>query len=137
MPRLSKKQRVFVEHYLQSFNAADAARKAGYSEHSARSIGHENLTKPHILALIEERMSQVAMGADEVLTRLASMARGEVPTKTVGTKDSEIEHFEPKQALELLGKIHGLFRERHEHSGPDGEPIPIVALPDNGRNDRD
>ena len=42
---LSKKQRVFVEHFLRCWNAAEAARRAGYSERSARHIGCENLSE--------------------------------------------------------------------------------------------
>lgn len=75
MRNLPSKQRVFVEEYLSCWNAAEAARRAGYSKKSARSIGQELLTKPDIAAAIQERISQKAMTADEVLLRLAEQAR--------------------------------------------------------------
>lgn len=75
---LSNKQRVFVEEYLRCWNASEAARLAGYSEKSARVIGHENLTKPDIAAEIKLRLAERTMGADEVLVRLAEQARGDI-----------------------------------------------------------
>ena len=50
---LTPKQQRFVEEYLVDLNATQAAIRAGYSEDSARAIGHENLTKPDIAAAIE------------------------------------------------------------------------------------
>lgn len=73
---LSPKQQAFVEHYLTCWNASEAARRAGYSQKTAGSIGQENLKKPEIAAAISERLAELKMGADEVLTRLAEQARG-------------------------------------------------------------
>lgn len=71
---LTNKQRKFVNEYLRDFNATQAALRSGYSEKSARSIGQENLTKPDILAAIEENM----MHAEEVKLSLAEIARGDI-----------------------------------------------------------
>lgn len=51
---LTEKEEAFCQNYLIDFNGAAAARKAGYSEDSARAIAAENLTKPHIRARIEQ-----------------------------------------------------------------------------------
>ncbi|MGL5190579.1 MAG: terminase small subunit [Cetobacterium sp.] len=45
---LTDKQRLFCIYYMQSFNATQSAIKAGYSRETAKEIGYENLTKPHI-----------------------------------------------------------------------------------------
>lgn len=74
--KLTDKQRVFVESYLVCWNAAEAARRAGYSSASAYSIGAENLTKPEIRAAIDARLKEFHLGADEVLARLSANARG-------------------------------------------------------------
>lgn len=76
--KLTNKQRLFIDYYLQSFNASDAARKAGYSEKTARQIGQENLSKPDIQAEIQERLSEVHMSAEEALKLLADIARGDM-----------------------------------------------------------
>lgn len=72
----SNKQRAFIEEYLHDFNATQAALRAGYSERSAYSIGHENLKKPEIAQAIQQRIEEIKMSADEVLMRLADQARG-------------------------------------------------------------
>lgn len=77
MANLSAKQELFVSHYLRCWNASESARLAGYSEKTAYSIGQENLKKPEIQQHIKERLSEVAMSADEVLTRLTQQARAE------------------------------------------------------------
>jgi phage terminase small subunit len=76
--QLTDKQRLFIEYYLQCFNATEAAKKAGYSEKTAYSIGWENLRKPEIAERIAKRISAVAMGAEEALARLANQARLDV-----------------------------------------------------------
>lgn len=75
---LSRKQTVFINEYLRDFNATQAAIRAGYSSRSAHAIGHENLTKPEIAEAIQERIAEKSMPADEVLLRLADMARGDM-----------------------------------------------------------
>jgi phage terminase small subunit len=77
-PRLTARQQLFVDAYLVLWNATQAAIQAGYSAKTARVIGSENLTKPAIKAEIDRRLKEKAMGADEVLARLADIARASV-----------------------------------------------------------
>lgn len=81
-PKLTPKQKKFCEYYIQSGNATDAARKAGYSEKSAEAIGLENLGKPRISAYIAERVADQdkkrVADADEVLRFYSAVMRGEV-----------------------------------------------------------
>lgn len=58
---LNDKQLRFVDEYCISHSAADAARKAGYSTKTARSIGHELLTKPDIQAAIQACQTATAL----------------------------------------------------------------------------
>lgn len=76
MTDLTDKQQMFIAEYLQSFNATEAAIKAGYSESTAYSIGWENLRKPEIAVEIKKRLDNVGMTAEEVLSRIAEQARG-------------------------------------------------------------
>lgn len=73
---LTNKQRAFIEVYLVCWNASEAARRAGYSQKTARVIGQENLLKPAIQAAIAARLTELHMSADEVLARLSAQARG-------------------------------------------------------------
>lgn len=68
---LTPKQKAFADYYIELGNATEAAKKAGYSEKTARFMGAENLTKPNILAYIRQRTApteekRIATG-DEVL----------------------------------------------------------------------
>ncbi|CAA66779.1 terminase small subunit [Lactobacillus phage phig1e] len=94
--KLTPKQQKFADEYIKSGNAADAARKAGYSKRSARSVGQENLTKPDIKQYIDERMDEIAskriMDATEAVELLTRIARGEEKeTVYIGTADGVYE----------------------------------------------
>lgn len=83
---LSLKQKRFCEEYAISGNATDAAKKAGYSEKTARTIGAENLTKPDIQKYLAELTkpseNKKIATAEEVLQFWAQVMRdGEVPVK--------------------------------------------------------
>jgi phage terminase small subunit len=76
MANLTAKQTRFVEEYLTDFNAAAAAVRAGYSFDTAKEIGYENLTKPHIKAEIDKRLDALSMEAGEITKRFTNLARG-------------------------------------------------------------
>lgn len=80
--KLTPKQKAFADYYIQTGNASEAARKAGYSEKTARDIGAENLAKPHISAYISQRMAEMdkarVADADEVIRFYTSVMRGEI-----------------------------------------------------------
>jgi PBSX family phage terminase large subunit len=138
---LTDKQRVFVEEYLTCWNATEAAKRAGYSPDTAYSIGWENLRKPEIKALIDQRMKEKAMSADEVLARLSDQAgasmddflttsgrgfrvdigKGKKAGKlhlikkvTKGKNGTSIELVDQQSALIQLGKRHRLFNGEEE-----------------------
>jgi phage terminase small subunit len=73
---LTNKQRVFVEEYLSCWNATEAARRAGFAHPNKQ--GPRLLVSVGIQAAVRERIQEKAMSADEVLLRLASMARGDM-----------------------------------------------------------
>lgn len=73
MAELTIKEQMFVEAYLQTWNGAEAARRAGY-KHPDR-LGSRKLKKPEIRDAIRVRMKAVAMDTDEALARLAEQAR--------------------------------------------------------------
>lgn len=74
---LTDLQLAFVREYLIDLNATAAAKRAGYSEDSARSIGSENLTKPDIqdaiAAAMSERAKRTEITADKVIKELAAI----------------------------------------------------------------
>jgi len=79
---LTDRQMRFVREYAVGGNATQAAIVAGYSVKSAKSIGHENLTKPDIRAEIQrreqDRYKRLDIKADLVLSHAASMAFSDI-----------------------------------------------------------
>lgn len=61
---LTTKQRSYVDHYVICRNGAEAARRAGYSEKTARQMATENLSKPVILAAIAEKEAELKRNLD-------------------------------------------------------------------------
>jgi len=76
--RLTDKQKAFVENYLETLNATEAARRAKYkgSYDTLRAIASQNLTKPAIREVIDRRLREMTMSANEVLFNLSLMAKG-------------------------------------------------------------
>lgn len=68
-------RQAFVSHYLACFNKAEAARRSGYSEKTARQQGHRLFTNADIQAEIQTRITELKMSSDEVLVGLAQQAR--------------------------------------------------------------
>ena len=161
--RLTAKQRIFVDEYLRCWNATEAARRAGYSERSLRSIAAENLTKPDIQAEIKRRLLTVAMSADEVLGRLAEQARvdlgqfirindetGQVTVDLRPVRAKEHTHLikslrqtkeglaievcDAQAALVHLGKHLQLFTENLNVRGAIQTSTVNIYIPDNHRD---
>ena len=71
---LSSRQEAFCRHYTASGNAADAARRAGYAERSARQTGSALLERPWIVERVRRiRMSWRRTGRDEAQIVLARL----------------------------------------------------------------
>lgn len=70
--KLTNKQRLFIDYYLQSFNASEAARKAGYSERTAHAMGWENLRKDEIKSAIDEGVKEKRLSISKDWIRVAS-----------------------------------------------------------------
>ena len=125
MKKLTQKQQRFVDEYIISGNATQAAIRAGYSKKTARFVGAENLTKPNIKDELEKRnaeiKSQKTMDMQEVMERLAAIARGETVEQQVTNKGTVVE-IEPKiseqiRAMELIGKRYGAWTDKKEVTG--------------------
>ena len=91
---LTEKQKRFVDFYIETGNATEAARKAGYASKAAYATGAENLRKPQIKAAIDARLKELEDSriakADEVLKFLTATLRSQVTESHViveGTGD--------------------------------------------------
>jgi hypothetical protein len=70
------KQRVFVEEYLQCWNATEAARRAGYAHPNTQ--GPRLLVNVSIRELIDRRLREKQASADEALVIIAEQMRADI-----------------------------------------------------------
>lgn len=122
--KLTEKQKRFIDYYIETANATESARKAGYSEKTAKNIGAENLTKLNffIQEKLEEKESQRIASQDEVLEYLTKVMRGE--EKDQFGLDASLQ--DRTKCAELLGKRYGTFKEKVDVNGN----IPVVIEDD-------
>lgn len=155
---MTDKQALFVAMYLgkAKLNATKAARLAGYAD--PEKEGWRVRQDPEVEAEIRGRISEYAMGPDEILSRLAEQARASLDdfveadhwgskkpqiaftAATLKQKGHLIKSFEvgkmgtklvlqdQQKALELLARAQGMFVERHEVTGTEGGDIVVKVL---------
>jgi len=80
--KLKGKQQAFVNAYLIEPDATKAAITAGYSKKTAKEMGYENLTKPHLKAAIDAVMAvaaeKAAVTAEKIVKEMARHAFSDV-----------------------------------------------------------
>jgi phage terminase small subunit len=123
--KLTEKQKRFADYYIETGNATESAKRAGYSPKTARVIGQENLLKPAIKSYIDERLKEMdekrIMKAEEVMQLLTAIARNEV-TEDVVVFNEGMTAIEQKgmsakdrlKALELIGKRYAMWTEKQQ-----------------------
>lgn len=113
--KLTEKQKRFIDYYIETANATLSAKKAGYSEKTAKNIGAENLTKLNyfIQNKLEEKEAQRIATQDEVLQYLTRVMRGE--EKDQFGLDASLQ--DRTKCAELLGKRYGTFVDKKEVIG--------------------
>ena len=122
--KLTEKQKRFIDYYIETANATESAKRAGYSSKTAKNIGAENLTKLNYF--IQERLQQLEndriASQEEVLKYLTKVMRGE--EKDQFGLDASLQ--DRTKCAELLGKRYGTFKEKVEVAGN----IPVVITDD-------
>lgn len=127
---LNERQLRFADYYIETGNASESYRRAGYSAKSDSAVTTNSarlLTNDRISAYIESRMAIVdskrVADANEVLEFLTSVMRGEATGKTlrgVGMGEQVIADIKPSigekyNAAVQLGKRHRLWIDRQEN----------------------
>lgn len=116
---LSPRMRTFCEEYVVDFNATAAAIRAGYAQayadRQAYALTHHDGCIAFIDYLSSSKESKiVSISPDYVIQKVT-----EIVTKE-GSKDGD-----KLRGLELLARHLGMFIDRQEITGRDGEAIQI------------
>lgn len=140
---LKTKHKIFVDKYIDSFDPRQSAEEAGY----APMYGYKLAER--LKSEIIEKVERDAVDREEVLSRMADIARGDMGeflkvdeegNVKVDLKNAEgkthliksiresgwgwkIELYDAQRALEQIGRILGLYRHRVEFTTEDVEEL--------------
>lgn len=137
-----RKWRAFASYFVGecNFNATEAAKKVGVSEKSAGQQGYIWLKNPKVREMIDAKLAEVHLSADEALKLLADIARGDMgefikidkggfsldlqnardKTKLIKRvkkrvnrlgETSEIELYSALDALDKVLRVHGKYTD--------------------------
>lgn len=119
MEKLTQKQKAFADEYLAGKSQTQAYKSAystDMSDDVAAVCASQLLRNPKVKGYVEKRMADASSDqskriatADEVLSFLTSVMRGEVQDRCTTT--------DRLKASELLGKRHSLFTDKLEVKG--------------------
>ena len=109
--RLTERQKLFIEYFIQTQNASESAKRAGYTEKACGELGYA--LKKQLAPYIAERLDtaktdKAIMDTNEILATLSRIARGE-------EKDAfglDTSNQDKLKALELLGKANQLYVDK-------------------------
>lgn len=124
--KLNPKQKIFIQHYLQTFNASESCRQAGYSESMATKLMHNPLVSSEINRGINSALKKAKIDDQSVIGQLTQIAFEQSPVEK-GMRWSD-----KLRALELLGKHLGIFRQEET----DTSAIPQVNIRFEGDDDK-
>ena len=120
---LTVRQRRFVEEYLVDFNGAAAVTRAGYNSKHPNRLAYELLHNPAVKAAIDqitlERASEATLKPEYVLKKLQ---------RTIEKAEKENNHSAVLRGCEILARTLGMFVERKEISGPNGDAIKLQEV---------
>lgn len=117
MGKLQRRHIKFCQEYVKDFNITRAAIRSGYSERSARQVGHRLLTYDDIGTEIERLMSERATEARledvAILRRVADIAFANITAVVAWTKNTV--ELRPSSALppEVLAAVAEVTQGRH------------------------
>ncbi len=113
---LTPKQLRWIDEFLVDGNASAAAVRAGYSERSARSIAHENMTKPDIQAVLQARQMGVA---NDLLVTRQGVIQGLLEAVDMGREQRNPAAM--VSALREIAKILGFY-------APESKRVELTAV---------
>jgi phage terminase small subunit len=112
MMELSDKQASFVREYVVDKNGKQAAIRAGYSPASAEMQASRLLSKEKVRAAVDEALQKVAEKTETEAEWVRKRLRAEAMEFGEGAS-----HSARIRALELIGKINGIFIEDNKQKG--------------------
>lgn len=109
--RLSDRQKAFIDNYVKTLNATQAALSAGYAESGARVQGYRMLTNPYIREKIDEALEQRSEECKIDTNLIIGSLKDIALNQFILPKDRV-------KALDLLGRYKGLWSGEADKAMP-------------------
>lgn len=123
---LTTKQELFVSAYCSNgYNGTKAAIEAGYSEHTAKEMASQNLTKTEIIDAIDRYKLSVAKRHGITVSGLLKELE---EARTIALACETPQTSAAVSATMSKAKLAGLDKQVIEHTGANGGPIQSVKL---------
>ena len=136
---MNARQKRFVDEYIVCGNAAESARRAGYSAKNADVIGAQNLVKlrKEIEARLLEIESERTLTVKEAQEHLAAVVRDELTEEVVTASGKKVRaklrEADKLKAIDLYFKASGAYKEKLEVKMDAGsELMAALARIENG-----
>lgn len=133
---LSKKYRDFVDAYMETGNASEAARRSGYNGKRPDQAGYEYLRKPEVAEEIRSRTALI-MPPHEVMQYFAARARSSIANVLRLPFIGPMPEDQPPQAIDnwaidlikaqQTGAIHQIKKIKSGRWGPEIEMYDPLA----------
>jgi phage terminase small subunit len=120
---LNDKQAAFVREYLIDFNATQSAIRAGYSKRTAGSQAHDLLKIPEIQAALKVGQARLAQKTETEAEWVRRRLKEEADDFSEFAS-----HSARIRALELLGKVNGIFEADNAQQQPLVGVVQLVPL---------
>ena len=131
--RLTAKQSAFVDEFLVELNGTQAAIRAGYGAKSAKVTASQNLTKPNLVAALQDAMAERAkklkVKQEWVLEKLVENVERAMQVTEVLDREGEptgvfvYQGAVANKALELIGRHLGMFSDKGAEKPRDYVPL--------------
>jgi len=105
--KIAPKKKRFAQEYPIDCNATQAAIRAGYSEKTAYSMGHQLLKDPQVMQVIEKTMEKASEGA---LLSVKTVLKNIEDVRSRAKEDNE-KQFELK-ALDMQARHVSLYNDK-------------------------
>jgi phage terminase small subunit len=139
MAKLTLRRKKFADEWLISGNATAAAKKAGYSEKTAKSQGQRLLTNADLQAYIQKKMlkslEKLEITEERILQEIAAIGFFDIFEATDQFSFKPIKTADKLKALELLAKKFKMFADTVDHTHKMVGPAKIT-FGDNGKEDQ-
>ncbi len=121
--QLTPKQQRFVQEYAIDLNATAAAKRAGYSEKTAYSVGHEILKKPEIAGAIQAAQAEHRERTKVTVDGLTEDLRAAYDLAEKNGQSSAM-----TQAALGIAKLHGMLVDKQQQLEPRAADMTPDAL---------